>query len=211
MFARWNSACCTWSRMDPSTLPLEEKLELELIRASRHGDSDAMAELFQRHYHGSIMVARRILPAYDDCLDAVQSAYLSAFKNFSSFRGESSFKTWIRRIVLNSCFRRLRDPGRRYVAASLNDPTYGSSAELRSGSPTPEDLVLRAELRSAIAEAAANLPKPLNEVFTRCTLGLSVRDTAEALGLTVQATKTRLFRAPRSSATGSSNNFLRQR
>jgi RNA polymerase sigma-70 factor (ECF subfamily) len=181
--------------MSPSTIPIEEKQELELIRASRNGDRDAMAELFRRHYHGSIMVARRILPAYDDCLDAVQSAYLSAFKNFSSFRGESSFKTWIRRIVLNSCFRRLRDPGRRYAAASLSDATYASRAELRSGSPSPEEVALRAELRSAIAEAAANLPKPLSEVFACCISGLSVRDTAEALGLTVQATKTRLFRA----------------
>jgi RNA polymerase sigma-70 factor, ECF subfamily len=181
--------------MDSSTIPLEEKQELELITASRNGDRDAMAELFRRHYHGSITVARRILPAYEDCLDAVQSAYLSAFKNFSSFRGESSFKSWMTRIVLNSCFVWLRDPGRRYVAASLSDASYGSCSEVRSGSPTPEDLALRAELRNAIAEAAANLPKPLNEVFACCISGLSVRDTAEALGLTVQATKMRLFRA----------------
>ena len=63
---------------------------------------------------------------------------------------------------------------------------------------TPEDVVVRAELARAIANAVATLPKPLNDVFTRCTVsGLSIRETAKALGLTVQATKTRLFRARR--------------
>ena len=63
-------------------------------------------------------------------------------------------------------------------------------------SRTPEDLALRAEIESAVAEAVSKLPKALRDVFTRCIVsGLSIRDTAEALGLTVQATKTRLFRA----------------
>ena len=63
-------------------------------------------------------------------------------------------------------------------------------------SRTPETLALRAEIESAVAEAVSKLPKALSDVFTRCSVsGLSIRDTAEALGLTVPATKTRLFRA----------------
>jgi len=54
-----------------------------------------MAELFRRHYTHSISVARRMLPAFEEFLDAVQSAYLSAFRSFQSFRAEASFKTWI--------------------------------------------------------------------------------------------------------------------
>jgi len=55
---------------------------------------------------------------------------------------------------------------------------------------------MRAELATAFADAATKLPKPLNDVFTRCAiLGFSVRETAKALGLTVRATKARLFRA----------------
>ena len=88
-----------------------EKPEPELIVDARNGDLDAMTELFRRHYSHSVTVARRMLPAREEFLDAVQSAYLSAFRQFQSFRGEASFKTWITRIVLNQCLMHLRDPG----------------------------------------------------------------------------------------------------
>src|ERR1700688_2253395 len=97
-----------------------EEPERELISQARNGDEDAMVELFRRHYTHSISVARRILPAQEEFLDAVQSAYLSAFRNFRSFRAEASFKTWITRIVLNQCLMRLREPHRHRVTLSLD-------------------------------------------------------------------------------------------
>jgi RNA polymerase sigma-70 factor (ECF subfamily) len=171
--------------------------ELELIAAARNGDEDAMAELFRRQYPYSIAMARRMLPAQEEYLDAVQSAYLSAFRNFQSFRAEATFKTWITRIVLNQCLMHLREPGLRRITLSLDQSDHGDAMPVTAAhSPTPEDLALRAELNRAVADAAAVLPKRLNDVFTRCTIsGLSIQDTAQALGLTVQATKTRLFRA----------------
>jgi RNA polymerase sigma-70 factor (ECF subfamily) len=174
-----------------------EKPELELIEAARNGDEDAIAELFRRQYPYSIAVARRMLPAQEEYLDAVQSAYLSAFQNFQSFRAEASFKTWVTRIVLNQCLMRLREPGRRRIALSLDQLAEGSSGPIiAADSPTPEELALRTELDAAVEDAAAHLPKSLNDVFSRCTIsGLSIQNTAQALGLTVQATKTRLFRA----------------
>src|ERR1700731_1483101 len=76
------------------TTSLNEKPEAELVGDARNGNRDAIAELFRRHYTHSIAVARRILPAHEEYLDAVQAAYLCAFRNFQSFRGEASFKTW---------------------------------------------------------------------------------------------------------------------
>jgi DNA-directed RNA polymerase specialized sigma24 family protein len=83
------------------------------------------------------------------------------------------------------------------IVLSLDELGPGGTLPLMAvDSLTPEDVAVRAELASAIANAVATLPKPLNDVFTRCTVsGLSIRETAKALGLTVQATKTRLFRA----------------
>jgi RNA polymerase sigma-70 factor (ECF subfamily) len=158
---------------------------------------EAMAELFRRHYPHSIAVARRMLPAQEEFLDAVQSAYLSAFRNFQSFRGDASFKTWITRIVLNQCLMRLREPRRHRITHSLDLlGRAGAPASIAVDSRTPENLALRAEIESAVTDAVSKLPKALSDVFTRCSVfGLSIRDTAEALGLTVQATKTRLFRA----------------
>src|SRR5271165_1395526 len=78
-------------RMTENDMP--DKSELQLIIESRTGDREAIAELFRRHYPLSIRVARRMLPVRDESLDVVQSAYLSAYRNFNSFRADSSFKT----------------------------------------------------------------------------------------------------------------------
>jgi RNA polymerase sigma-70 factor (ECF subfamily) len=179
------------------TNSLHEKPEAELIGDARDGNADALSELFRRHYPGSIAIARRILPAQEEFLDAVQSAYLSAFRNFRSFRGEASFKTWIRRIVLNQCLMRLREPSRHMVAVSVDQPGPGGAQPIIAGdSPTPEDLALRSERSRALADAAAALPRRLGDVFTRCSIsGFSIREAAETLGISEEATKTRLFRA----------------
>jgi len=176
-----------------------EKPEAELIGDARNGDIEARGELFRRQYPISIAVARRVLPTQEDFLDAVQAAYLCAFRNFKSFRAEASFKTWITRIVLNQCLMRLRGPYRRRITLSLDQPgPVGTLSIIAVDSRTPEDVALRTETDRAVRDAAAKLQKPLRDVFIRCTIsGLSIRDTAEVLGLTVQATKTRLFRARR--------------
>lgn len=183
--------------MTRPTNSLNETPEPQLVGNARSGNRDAIPELFRRYYPHTIAVARRILPAQEEFLDAVQSAYLSAFRNIQSFRGDASFKTWITRIVLNQCLLRVREPSRHRITLSLDQPsTGGTLPSIAEDSPTPEALVLRAEMERAIADAAAKLPKGLSDVFTRCSSsGLSIRDTAEALGLTVEATKTRLFRA----------------
>ena len=183
--------------MTRPTNPLNETPEPQLIGDARNGSRDAIAELFRRHYTHSIAVARRMLPAQEEFLDAVQSAYLSAFRNFQSFRGDASFKAWITRIVLNQCLMHLREPRRHRFTLSLDLPGRdGAPPSIAADSPTPENLALRAEIESTVAEAVSKLPKALSDVFTRCGVyGLSIRDTADALGLTVQATKSRLFRA----------------
>jgi RNA polymerase sigma-70 factor (ECF subfamily) len=183
--------------MTRPTNSLDETPEPQLVGDARNGNRDAIAELFRRHYTHSLGVARRILPAQEEFLDAVQSAYLSAFRNFQSFRGEASFKTWITRIVRNQCLMRLREPRRHRITLSMDLlGRDGAPPTLAVDSRTPENLALRAEIENAVADAVSKLPKALNDVFTRCSVsGLSIRDTAEALGITVQATKTRLFRA----------------
>src|ERR1700730_6061265 len=121
---------------------MPDKPELQLITDSRNGDREAMAELFRRHYPLSIRLARRILPERDESSDAVQSAYLSAFRNFNSFRGDSSFKTWITRIVVNQCLMHVRNSARPRHFISLDDSDSGLGPVLvRDMAPTPEDLM----------------------------------------------------------------------
>jgi|SRR5580700_7826084 RNA polymerase sigma-70 factor (ECF subfamily) len=135
-----------------------EESESDLISEARNGDEGAMAELFRKHYTHSIAVARRILPAQEEFLDAVQSAYLSAFRHFQSFRAEASLKTWITHIVRNDCLMRLREPGRHARKTSLDQPSErGGRPTIAAESPSTEDLVLRTELARAVAHATAKL------------------------------------------------------
>jgi RNA polymerase sigma-70 factor, ECF subfamily len=181
----------------PGLCAMHEKSEWELIADSRNGNGDAMSELFRRHYPSSVRVARGFLPSEDECLDSVQSAYLSAFRNFDSFRGAASFKTWITRIVMNQCLMQLRQATRHRLLMSLDDSTHG---EFPLPAPdrgyNPEDLAFTAEIGKALTDAAARLPKHLRDVFNRCSIsGLTMEEAAQALGLTVAGTKTRLCRA----------------
>jgi RNA polymerase sigma-70 factor, ECF subfamily len=176
---------------------IHEKPESELLADSRNGDRDAMAELFRRHYPSSIRIARGLLRSEDEYLDVVQSAYLSAFQKFDSFRGEATFKTWLTRIVVNQCLMHLRRLTRRRSLLSLDDPGYGETPlPVADRARNPEDLASTAEIGRALTDATARLPKHLRDVFTRCSItGLSLQDTAQALGLTMAGAKTRLFRA----------------
>jgi DNA-directed RNA polymerase specialized sigma24 family protein len=115
---RWNGACSLRKAPRKTTQHVaaansrQDEPEPELIGGARNGDLDAMAELSRRHYPYSVAVARRILSAQEEFLDAVQAAYLSAFQNVQAFRGDVSVKTWITRIVVNQCLMGLRHPGR---------------------------------------------------------------------------------------------------
>ena len=173
-----------------------EKSERDLISCARGGDREAMSELFRRHYASSVATARRILRE-EDSWDAVQSAYLAAFRNLPFYRGESTFKTWLTRIVINQCFMRLREPAR---FQSMSMPGERDSGEaprfLVDRGLSPEESASQAEMRAALLVAISRLPKPFSDVFTLYSIGgLSIRDTAARLGLTVPATKTRLHRA----------------
>ena len=176
---------------------VQPRLDSELLADGRNGDRQALSELFERHYTSSLRVARRILRSNEEAYDAVQSAYLAAFEHLHGFRGDAQFNTWMTRIVMNQCFIYLRRPERRRVYANLEEE-YGRAGvcALADRTPTPEDLAWRRELDCAFSVAASKLPKRLQDVYTLCcTSGLSVREAAHSLGLTVAATKARLFRA----------------
>jgi RNA polymerase sigma-70 factor, ECF subfamily len=176
---------------------MQEKPDLELIRHGRQGDQTAIAELFSRHYSSCLRLARAILRSEDESQDVVQSAYVSAFQHFSDFRGESSFRTWISRIVINRCMVQRRTPWSRAAWIYLDDAPAGRATDsLRCEAPTPEKSAYSREIHSALAAAVSHLPGNLREAFTLyCVSGLSVKEVAAALGLSHAAAKTRVFRA----------------
>ena len=175
---------------------MHEKPDVELIAHGKRGDQSALAELFERHYASSLRVARGILRCEDDSQDAVQVAYCSAFQHIHNFRGDACFKTWITRIVVNCCLMQLRTRRRGAAFIYPDDLEENRGLDiLTSPAPTPEKLTWSCEIRSAISHAVSRLPKPQREVYKLSASGLPVQEIAAALGLTVPAAKTRLFRA----------------
>jgi RNA polymerase sigma-70 factor, ECF subfamily len=173
---------------------MPETPEPELIASSREGDADAIAELFHRHYPSSVRVARGILRHAEDAQDAVQAAYFLAFRQLPKFRAEASFKTWITRIVVNCCLLQLREARRRSNWLQLED-WNGVKGHTSPGS-SPEKYVWSREIGSAFSTAVDRLPKHLREPYALFTVAeLPIQDVASTLGLTMSATKTRLFRA----------------
>ena len=172
-------------------------MECELIAKGRKGDMEALSELFERHYVSSVRVARRILRSNDDALDAVQSAYLAAFQHLSEYRGEAAFGTWITRIVTNQCLAHLRRPERRRPTMNLEDQGAADALmAFANRAPSPEELAFRGQIISAHSDARRQLPRDFQDVYALCFIsGFSVTEAARALGLTVSAAKTRLFRA----------------
>ena len=162
------------------------KSELKLIADCRQGDSEAIAELFGRHYESCLSVARGFLHSFEESQDAVQSAYFSAFRHLDSFRGESSFRTWMTRLVINQCRMVLRKPARRFNWISLDDPNLSVRAvQLAAAVPTPEKFVLSQEISSALADAMARLPEPMREIFTLCAVSAAAgRNLCVSLGRT---------------------------
>src|SRR5215469_16769786 len=135
---------------------MPEKLERDLIAAGKRGDKAAIAELFERHYPSSLGIARGILRSEEESQDAVQSAYLSAFRHLQTFRGDASFKTWIGRIVTNHCLMRLRQPWLRIHRVDLDSMGANEAAStLACPAPNPEKATLSREIARALSNAAA--------------------------------------------------------
>jgi RNA polymerase sigma-70 factor (ECF subfamily) len=156
-------------------------------------DEGALNELFAQHYNASLWTALKILRSKEDSEDAVQTAYCAAFRKFHQFRGESSFKTWITRIVVNCCLIQLRD---RHSRPQL--PLEDYERAIASQAPTPELLCYWKELQTAHATAASSLSTTLHDVYAKSALcGIGLPETAAQLGLTSVAAKSRLHRARR--------------
>jgi RNA polymerase sigma-70 factor, ECF subfamily len=154
---------------------------------------DAIDTLLAQHYKASVRTAIHILRSKEDSEDAVQTAYFAAFRRFHRFRSESSFKTWITRIVVNCCLMKLRDHRvRPHISLDYVERT------LASDDVTPEDLCYLAELQAAHASAATKLPKPLHDVYAESVISeVALHTVADQMGLTTAAAKSRLFRARR--------------
>jgi RNA polymerase sigma-70 factor (ECF subfamily) len=181
------------------TAPASE--EAPLVAALKAGDAAAFETLVRTHAGRMLAVARRFLRSESDAADAVQEAFVSAFRSIGRFAGDSRLSTWLHRITVNAALMRLRSESRR-PAASLEDlqprfdDTGHHAAAVPSWSPGPVSEAESAELRRRVRERIDELPEPHRTVLLlRDIEEFDTERTAELLGITPGAVKTRLHRA----------------
>jgi RNA polymerase sigma factor (sigma-70 family) len=163
-----------------------------------HGDRSAFECLMRRFNRGLYRLARASLHDDAEAKDALQDAYLNAYRSIGQFRGEASLGTWLSRLVINECAARRRRGARRdniIPMVSLDSNVHMASIVVDPGT-TPENAVTRVQVRDILERKVSDLPDPLRVVFVmRAVEELSVKETSEILGITEEAVRTRHFRA----------------
>jgi len=172
-----------------------------LLARLRAGDEGAFEELVRSHSGRLLAVARRFLPVEEDARDAVQDAFLSAFRALDGFQGEARLSTWLHRIVVNASLMKLRTR-RRKPEQSIEDlmPGFAENGHLeKPPSPWRSDVLHeaeRSELRQLIFEKIQLLPEGYrNVLMLRDIEDLDTEETAKLMELSPGAVKTRLHRA----------------
>lgn len=188
------------STADPHRLPSTVAREDEhlLVAAAKSGNDASFEELVNR-YEGKILrLTRNITGNREDAEDAMQDAFLKAYAHLDGFQGDSRFYTWLVRIAANEALMRLRK--RRSGQFSIDEPVQGDSElmprELEDWRPSPEREYAQAEMQKILADAVEKLDPEYRIVLVlRDVEELSTEETAEVLGMSISAVKSRLLRA----------------
>ncbi len=171
-------------------IPTEE----ELVERARVGDRSAANTLFERHAPICYQAAYRILRNREEAEDALQDGLLLAFRHFSSFQARAPFRSWLRRIVVNAAFTRLRGQAG-HTAISLEELPGVCRAP---AALDPYEMAARAELRRLIlARLESAAPRACLVVVLYHFCGLRTREIARSLRLPDGTVRARIFRVRR--------------
>jgi RNA polymerase sigma-70 factor (ECF subfamily) len=179
----------------------ERDAEAQLLARIRAGDQEASATLLRKHGGRMLAVARRLLRCEEDSADAVQDAFLAAFRSLDKFEGNSSLGTWLHRIVVNTCLTKLRAQSRSRAAALDEllpkfDETGHHTRPVHRWEEEAVSQLTREETRMQVRACIDQLPEAYRTVLLlRDIEELDTNQTAHHLGITAATVKTRLHRA----------------
>ena len=171
-----------------------EPSDRELIERVLQGNRPALDHLMRRHHAVAYRVACRLLRHEADALDAVQDGFVNVLSHLDRFRGQSSFRTWLLRIVSNAALDIGRAKNRRDTRFLAPTEDFHAVHDFR-GIPLDYGLE-RADLRGKLDDALATLPEVQRQTFVLHVDGdLSYREVAETLGISIGTVMSRLFYA----------------
>jgi len=172
--------------------------DAELVRRALSRDGRAFRAIMTRYNQRLYRLARGIVGRSSEAEEVVQEAYVRAFRNLDTFRGDSALSTWLSRIVINEALGLLRKARREGKTTGLQ----AAEAEIiqfpGNASDDPERTMAQRQILHLVEEATDRLPAAFRAVFVaRVIEGLSVEETADLLGIRPETVKTRLHRARR--------------
>ncbi|MCM2311619.1 MAG: RNA polymerase sigma factor [Steroidobacteraceae bacterium] len=172
--------------------------DADLVQGILSGDRSAFERLMRRYNRRLYRLARAVLRDGTEAEDALQDAYLAAWRKMDQFRGSATLSTWLSRLVLNECLGRLRRTARRDNVAPMIAPPRDEEIDNMGIATTeaPDAATARIQLRTLLERKLDELPEGFRTVFVcRSVEELSVEETAASLGLPEATVRSRHFRA----------------
>jgi RNA polymerase sigma-70 factor (ECF subfamily) len=182
--------------IQPIAGELEPHPDVALVDRVRGGDVSAYDELVRKYDRQIFRIAQHITQNREDAEDVMQDAFLKAYEKLDQFQGNSKFYTWLVRIAVNESLMRLRKRRTGRMVSIDEDVETEEGSVPRDLAPDPEQNYNQAELAEILRKTIQGLPQGFRIVFVlRDVEGLSTEETAETLGLSIPAVKSRLLRA----------------
>ncbi|CAM2155376.1 ECF RNA polymerase sigma factor SigM [Pararobbsia alpina] len=177
--------------------------DAEIVRRIIAGDLATFELLMRRHNRRLYRLARATLRNDADAEDALQEAYLKAFRALAQFRGDAALATWLSRLVLNECFGRMRRAARRQNVLPMlplcpddEEMSFDMNPVNDDDHCAPDQAVARAQIRALLERKLDALPVGFRTVFVmRSVEEMSIEETAESLGIPEATVRSRHFRA----------------
>lgn len=176
--------------------------DAELVGRCLRGDLDAFEGLVRRHERKMINIAFRMIGDFDEACEAVQDAFVSAYRNLGKFKGEASFSTWLCSIVLNLSRNRLRQMRTRKIreGASIDNPVSAESGsvgiEPASDEPSAIEELEKREVQKKVQGCIEALEAEFREVIVlRDIQGFRYDEIGDMLKIPAGTVKSRLHRA----------------
>jgi len=184
-----------------ATLAQADVSELDLVRRCQAGDTEAFDELVTRNRTRVFSMIYNMVHSEQDAWDLAQDSFLKAWKSIKRFRGQSSFYTWIYRIVMNVTIDWLRKKHVKGAGAEFDDATLlkevdPASKTVPKAEALPYETMERGEIRARIDQAIAQLsPEQRAVILMKEVEGMQYHEIAEALGCSIGTVMSRLFYA----------------
>lgn len=185
--------------MTPTSVTTAAFDEAPLVARAKAGDSAAFSELVSHYERKIFRLAKNITRHDEDAEDVLQEAFLKAYEHLDRFEGNSKFYTWLVRIAVNEALMKLRKR-KTDKTVSLDEPLDAGEdlmqREIAVWDDNPEQQYSGEEMKKILEDALDTLKPDFRTVFTlRDIEELSTEETADALGISVAAVKSRLLRA----------------